>query len=202
MVLGAGRGRAFACVAAGIVGAVVLGGCSGGDGGGGGGGTKAAPAASAEVTPAAQIAVSPKNGAAGTRPDQPIAVQVTGGRLTRVTVTGEDGEKVLGALSADGLRWTSSGKLVPDTTYTVTAAAENEDGKSNTASSAFTTLKPKKTVYTTVTPSQGWTVGVGMPVIVDFSRPVEDRAAALKALSVASTPKVEGGWRWFSSQQV
>jgi len=201
VVLGAGRGRAFACVAAGIVGAVVLGGCSGGDGGGGGG-TKAAPAASAEVTPAAQIAVSPKNGTAGTRPDQPIAVQVTGGRLTRVTVTGEDGEKVLGALSADGLRWTSSGKLVPDTTYTVTAAAENEDGKSNTASSAFTTLKPKKTVYTTVTPSQGWTVGVGMPVIVDFSRPVEDRAAALKALSVASTPKVEGGWRWFSSQQV
>jgi lipoprotein-anchoring transpeptidase ErfK/SrfK len=189
-------------VATGVVGAVVLAGCSGGDGANGDGGGKAAPSATAEVTPAAQIAVSPKNGAAGARPDKPIAVQVTGGRLTSVTVTDEDGAAVAGALSADGLRWTSSGKLVPDTTYTVNAAAENKDGESNTTSSAFTTLKPKKTVYTTVTPSGGWTVGVGMPVIVDFSRPVEDRAEALKALSVTSTPKVEGGWRWFSSQQV
>jgi lipoprotein-anchoring transpeptidase ErfK/SrfK len=189
-------------VATGVVGAVVLAGCSGGDGGSGDGSGQAAPSATAEVTPAAQILVSPKNGAAGARPDKPIAVEVTGGRLTSVKVTDEDGEAVAGALSADGLRWTSSGKLVPDTTYTVTAAAENKDGESNTTSSAFTTLKPKKTVYTTVTPSGGWTVGVGMPVIVDFSRPVEDRAAALKALSVTSTPKVEGGWRWFSSQQV
>jgi hypothetical protein len=67
---------------------------------------------------------------------------------------------------------------VPDTRYTVTAAAKNKDGKTATTSSGFTTLKPQKTVSTVVTPSDGWTVGVGMPIIVDFT----------KSVTAASTP--------------
>jgi lipoprotein-anchoring transpeptidase ErfK/SrfK len=197
-VLGVGRGRALAWVAAGVAGGLLVTGCSG-DGGADGGKDSAAEVA---VVPAAQIAVSPADGADGARTDKPVAVQVTGGTLTRVQVTGEGGKPLAGALSEDGLTWTSSGRLVPDTRYTVTAAAKNKDGKTATTSAGFTTLKPQKTVSTTVTPSDGWTVGVGMPVVVNFSKSVKDRAAALEALSVTSSPKVEGGWRWFSSQQV
>jgi lipoprotein-anchoring transpeptidase ErfK/SrfK len=129
-------------------------------------------------------------------------VSVTDGKLTKVRVTDPSGETLAGKIAADGLTWTSSGALTPGTKYTVTASAENEDGKSNTQNSVFTTLKPKRTAYTTITPNDGWTVGVGMPIIVDFSKPVKNREAALKGLSVTSTPRVEGGWRWFTSSQV
>jgi lipoprotein-anchoring transpeptidase ErfK/SrfK len=205
VVLGAGRGRAFAWVAAVAAGGLLLAGCSS-DGGGGGSSDDTRPAGASKpsqaATPAAQIQVLPANGAAGARPDKPVTVKVVGGRLTQVTLTAADGRAIPGKISADGLTWTSSGTLFPDTRYTVAASAKNKDDKSATTSSAFTTLKPKKTVSTTVTPSEGWTVGVGMPVIVNFSRPVKDRAAALKGLTVTATPATDGGWRWFSSSQV
>jgi lipoprotein-anchoring transpeptidase ErfK/SrfK len=204
VVFAAGRGRAYAWVAAVAAGGVLLAGCSS-DGGGGSDNTQRAGVtkpSQAAPTPAARIEVLPANGAAGARPDKPVTVKVTGGTLTRVTLTAADGRAIPGKLSADGLTWTSSGTLFPDTRYTVAASAKNKDDKAATSSSAFTTLKPKKTVYTTVTPSEGWTVGVGMPVIVDFSRPVKDRANALKGLTVKATPSAEGGWRWFSSSQV
>jgi len=205
LVFGAGRGKAFAWVAAAAAGGVLLAGCSSGGGGGGKDDTQSASnskPSQVAATPAAQIQFLPANGAAGARPDQPVTVKVTGGTLTQVTVTGNDGRPVAGQLSADGLTWTSSGAMFPNMRYTVSAAAKNKDDKASTASSAFTTLKPTKTVYTTVTPSDGWTVGVGMPVIVNFSKPVKDRAAALKGLKVTATPSTEGGWRWFSSDQV
>jgi lipoprotein-anchoring transpeptidase ErfK/SrfK len=190
-------------VAAAAAGAVLLAGCSGG----GGSSDDTQPAGAGKptkvaATPAAQIQFLPANGAAGARPDQPVTVKVVGGTLTTVTLTGADGASIPGKLSADGLTWTSSGTLFPDTRYTVSASAKNKDDKTASASSAFTTLKPKKTVYTTVTPSDGWTVGVGMPVIVNFSKPVKNREAALKGLTVTSTPAAQGGWRWFSSSQV
>ena len=205
LVFGAGRGRASAWVAAAVAGGVLLAGCSSGGSGGNSDDTQAAgnsKPTQAVATPAAHIEVLPANGAAGARPDRPVTVKVTGGTLTQVTLTGADGSAIPGKLSADGLTWTSSGSLFPAMRYTVSASAKNKDDKAATTSSAFTTLKPKKTVYTTVTPGDGWTVGVGMPVVVTFSKAVTNRDAALRGLKVTSTPAVEGGWRWFSSQQV
>src|SRR4051794_26975155 len=143
VVLGAGRGRAFAWVAAAVAGGVLLAGCSSG------GGSKddaraanaSAPSAQASLTQVAHIAVTPADGAAGARRDKPITVQVTDGTLTQVTVLGEDGKAVVGKLSADALTWTSSGVLFPDTKYTVSAAAKTKEDKTSTASSAFTTVK-------------------------------------------------------------
>jgi lipoprotein-anchoring transpeptidase ErfK/SrfK len=202
VVLGAGRGRAATWVVAGAVVVAVLGGCSGEASPDEASAARAAAPSAAAQTPLAHVDVTPQNGAASARPDKPIAVRVTDGTLTKVTVTSAAGAAVAGKLSADGLTWRSTGQLVLGTKYTVTAVATNKDGKPATTSSAFSTLTPARTVYTTVTPSEGWTVGVGMPVIVDFSRPVEDRAAALKALTVTSSSHVDGGWRWFSSSQV
>jgi lipoprotein-anchoring transpeptidase ErfK/SrfK len=152
--------------------------------------------------PPATIAVSPANGAGTVRPDKPVAVTVSGGRLTSVTVTADGGQPVSGAIAAGGGAWTSTGKLQPGTRYQVSATAKNPDGVAATSASSFTTLTPQRTVSASVVPGNGWTVGVGMPVVVEFSRPVKDRAAAERGLSVTSSPRVEGSWRWFSSSQV
>jgi lipoprotein-anchoring transpeptidase ErfK/SrfK len=194
--------RAAALLAAG---AVVLAGCQGGGDGAKAGGTKvqgAAASASAPATPAASIAVVPANGTAKVRPDSHVDIKVTNGTLRDVAVTPKGGSPLPGAIAAGGAGWTTNARLKPGTTYQVTASATSADGKPVTSTSTFTTLTPKRTVTASVVPGDGWTVGIGMPVVVDFSRPVKNRAAALKGLTVTSTPQVEGAWRWFSSSQV
>jgi lipoprotein-anchoring transpeptidase ErfK/SrfK len=159
------------------------------------------PATAAPTAPA-QFAVTPANGTASVRLDGPVKVTVTGGKLTSVTVAGADGVPLLGAFAAGGTVWSSTAPLAAGARYTVSAAALTAAGQPATSTSSFTTLAPDKTVSASVVPGEGWTVGIGMPVIVNFSRPIKDRAAAVRALTVTSTPKVEGAWRWFSSEQV
>ena len=43
---------------------------------------------------------------------------------------------------------------------------------------------------------------MGMPVILTFDLPVEDRAAFEKKLRVQSTPAQEGTWSWLSDTEV
>jgi lipoprotein-anchoring transpeptidase ErfK/SrfK len=45
-------------------------------------------------------------------------------------------------------------------------------------------------------------VGIGMPVIVRFDRPVTDKAAIEKHLSVTSTSHQTGAWHWISDNEV
>ncbi len=44
--------------------------------------------------------------------------------------------------------------------------------------------------------------GVGMPIIVDFARPVTDRTTARKALQVRADKNDEGAWRWVSARRI
>ena len=190
--------RALVAVAALALGASLTA-CSGGSGAAGGRdgsepstAPSAAPAASIELPAAGEV-----------RPDAPVAVSVRHGTLTSVEVRPEGGgSPVEGALAEGGGSWTARGGLKPGTTYTVTAAATGEDGTPAERSASFTTVKPARTVTASVLPRDGWTVGVGMPVVVDFSRAVADRDAAEAALSVTSVPAVEGAWRWISAKQV
>ncbi|WP_433236349.1 L,D-transpeptidase [Streptosporangium sp. CA-135522] len=46
------------------------------------------------------------------------------------------------------------------------------------------------------------TVGVGLPIIVTFDKPVTDRAAAETVLQVQADRPVEGAWRWVSDRKV
>ncbi|MEV1174373.1 L,D-transpeptidase [Nonomuraea sp. NPDC049784] len=52
------------------------------------------------------------------------------------------------------------------------------------------------------TPLPGETVGTGMPIIIDFDTPIEDKAAVERALEVKAESPVEGAWRWTSDTQV
>jgi lipoprotein-anchoring transpeptidase ErfK/SrfK len=119
-------------------------------------------------------------------------------------VTTVAGKALSGQLSADQTGWTSTGKLAARTKYTVAVEAAAKDGKRSSSSASFTTITPKGTVTASILPSNGLTVGVGMPVVVNFSRSVstKQRPGVEAALHVSTAGDVPGAWRWITGQQV
>ncbi len=155
-----------------------------------------------DTQPAAEIKVSPDTGSKGVMPDSPVTVQVLEGDLSEVTVTGTDGHEVEGRVK--GQTWTSTGRLKPDASYTIATTAEGPEGGSTTQKSTFTTHEPEVTATYGVV-YDGQTVGVGMPVSIQFDSPVTDekyRKAIEEAVSVKTTPKVDGSWGWLDDRQL
>ncbi|MCW2945536.1 MAG: ErfK/YbiS/YcfS/YnhG family protein [Actinoallomurus sp.] len=149
----------------------------------------------------ATVSITPANGAADSRPEQPIVVKATKGRLGNVSVQG-DGKQVAGGFDQGHLQWKSSWTLSPATKYTVTATA-TAGGKTTTTTSTFQTLTPKQTFgIADITPMPDETVGVGMPLIVKFSGPVYNRADVERALQVTSDKADQGAWRWMDNEEV
>jgi lipoprotein-anchoring transpeptidase ErfK/SrfK len=65
-------------------------------------------------------------------------------------------------------------------------------------SGSFTTVKPKRQVSSHLNVGGDQTYGIAMPIVVDFNgTKVTDKAAVEKALTVKTTPKIEGSWAWF-----
>jgi lipoprotein-anchoring transpeptidase ErfK/SrfK len=54
----------------------------------------------------------------------------------------------------------------------------------------------------TFNPVNGSTVGVGEPIIINFARPIADKAMAEQAIHVSSTPPVSGKFYWLTASQV
>ena len=175
-----------------------------------------------EVTPAAQVgteASSPKvDGDLGAqltvaadadpqawRPDQPIVVNAITGAIGEVTVTTPDGQDVAGSLSDDRQHWQSSGTLLPGTTYTVRATMTGSaDADPVTSSTSISTRDSAEEFRARISPRDGATVGVGMPILVTFTAPVEQnrRADVQGALTVTASEDVEGAWNWVSDTKV
>lgn len=151
---------------------------------------------------AASVQVVPATGAASVRPDKPVTVAASGGSLKDVTLKDAEGDKVAGTFNEEKSQWTSAPQLKPGTKYTVSGTAEGSDGKSVPISSSFKTLATSKTLKASVAPLNGETVGVAMPIQIYWSRPVTDRAAVEKRLTVKTSVPVEGTWHWVSSKQV
>ncbi|MFG1701710.1 Ig-like domain-containing protein [Nonomuraea sp. M3C6] len=155
---------------------------------------------------AAAVAVSPPDKAANVPTDQAVVVSAQGGTLKSVRVEGGKSGALNGVLSADGTRWRSTTTARPSTSYTVTAVAVNPAGKQSETTSTFATVKGTKTFdIQTITPNKddtGLTVGVGMPVLIAFDKPVTDRVAVERNLSIHSSKPVEGAWHWFDNSHV
>jgi lipoprotein-anchoring transpeptidase ErfK/SrfK len=134
--------------------------------------------------------------------DQRLEVVASGGTLRTVTVSSAAGP-LRGALSDDGTGWLASGRLEPGTAYAVRSVAERSDGHRVVKTTRFATqdLTLDEQTYASVAPLDGETVGVGMPVIVTFDIPVTNRAAIEKHMTVTSTPKQPGSWRWLSATE-
>jgi len=190
-----------------VVGALVLTGCSSGKTGTDAiartGATAGGSAPSAAATPPAEVSVAPDDGSTKVRLDKRITVSVAQGTLADVSVTGK-GKALKGRLSDDKLTWKSTGKLKAGTKYKVSVAAADAKGTSTTTKSTFKTLTPSSTASAYIQPGDGWTVGVGMPVVVNFTKAVstKKRAAVEKSLKVDTSKDVTGAWRWTGAQQV
>lgn len=112
-------------------------------------------------------------------------------------LVGTDGTVVAGELGPHDTTWVSTQELGFGKTYTFTATAVAADGHRSTEQSSFTTADPASTVGVQVNFADGQTVGVGMPLVFDFTQPIPDREAAEQALHVQSEPDTAGTFHWF-----
>ena len=169
--------------------------------------TTAAPiATSPPTTPPAPVYPKPAVVAAGlthglARWNRPLAVHVHHGQLLSVRAV----DTTTGALLAGSLiatAWVAASTEVPNRTYRLATVARGLDGTTVRRTLSVRTTASATVVDTSVAPYGGTTVGVGATIVVTFSQPVTDRAAATAALTVSTSVPVTGAWRWFSPTEV
>jgi lipoprotein-anchoring transpeptidase ErfK/SrfK len=176
------------CVIAGLL----VGGCSSAKKRGGGRTGVAKQAASD-----ARLSIAPGAGRSDARPNRGITVMATGGKIS--SVIAHDGrERVAGKLGRDGTVWHSTWALGVSQHYTVTATAADASGRAVTRTISFRTFTPRRTFTTMIIEGHHQTYGVGMPIILYFSQPIEKRAAVERALQIRTSKSVVGAWRWDS----
>lgn len=157
--------------------------------------------------PLAVIATTPA-GRRNVNPTAPVSVSVTGGTLSSVVMRNATGKRVTGELSADATSWHTTEVLGYGKTYTVRARAVNPAGVPTSRTSRFDTLRPPATTAVSLERIGGYGLtdgavyGVGIVPIVHFDTPVTDKAAAQQALSVTTTPHVDGSWYWSDDEDV
>ncbi|MEU3221653.1 Ig-like domain-containing protein [Streptomyces sp. NPDC006976] len=158
--------------------------------------------AAAQETSEAQITISPKNGATNASINNAAKVTVAKGKLTAVTMTTAAGDSVKGTLAADGTSWQPDAQLERSTTYKISATAEDSKGREAHENSSFTTVSPDKSFIGNFTPEDGSTVGVGMPVSINFNKPITDTKAVQDGIKVTSSSGQQVVGHWFNSQRL
>jgi len=176
--------------------AAVLSGCSGSADASEGTAKAAASSKAAPKKPT--LSVTPADGTKKAGFASPVEVTVADGTLASVKVTGNDGSTLAGSFNDARTRWTSAKNPYSGTKYTVTATAEGASAQTAT----FTTRSPGETFVGYFTPEADSTSGVGMPVSINFTHAVQDRAAVQKAITVTAEPAVEVVGHWFSDTRL
>ncbi|GAA2058941.1 Ig-like domain-containing protein [Catenulispora yoronensis] len=148
------------------------------------------------------VVIKPSTNTSNADPASQIQVSVANGKLTSVTALLSGGDAVAGTLDASGDAWTSTDPVGVGHTYLVTALATGDDGKQQTVTSQFTTAKPTGLFVGTYTPDNNTVFGIAQPVSITFDKPIQDKAAVEKQLTVTADPPVDGAWHWFGSQRV
>jgi lipoprotein-anchoring transpeptidase ErfK/SrfK len=157
--------------------------------------------ASARPSPAGPaVTITPGNGASAADPSKGITVTAARGTLKSVDVT-TAGDPVAGTYSADRGSWHSTWALNVSRSYTVTATAVSNGGGTaggvtTTKTATFRTLTPAATFYTEIFEGYQQSYGVGMPIILTFSAPVQDKAAVERSIELRTSKPVVGSWYW------
>ncbi|GAA5012134.1 L,D-transpeptidase [Streptomyces siamensis] len=189
-------------VLGGVLSLTALGGTSNAATSGNDAGTYPKPQASADraATPEAsdaRIEITPKEGAYGVGINDSVKVTVSNGKLTKVTMTAvATGAEVPGTLSADGTSWKPNGLLERATRYQVAAEAKDAKSRSATGNATITTVSPANNFIGHLSPEDGSTVGVGMPVTVNFDKAISNKTAVESRIQVSSSSgqQVVGHW--------
>jgi lipoprotein-anchoring transpeptidase ErfK/SrfK len=137
--------------------------------------------------------------------DHLVKLRADNGRIREARLTVADGGgKVPGSIVRDGAAWEAESLLEPGTTYRLTAVAESDSGATTKFARTFSTvdLTLDEQTYPSIAPLDGQTVGVGMPVILRFDLPVQNKKAFEKRLTVKTAPVQQGSWHWISDTEV
>jgi lipoprotein-anchoring transpeptidase ErfK/SrfK len=171
----------------------------------GGTGPKGAGSPSPTPKPSTVAVTRPAPNATGVAAITDVKYTSEDPKHTSIVVKDSDGTKVAGTLDKEDKTWRPARGLEWGEKYTVTVTGTATKDKIGTATSAFTVMKrPAKLVRVTSFLGDGQVVGVGMPLIVRFSRsiPEKSRAAVQRRMVVSATPAQVGTWSWLSSTEV
>lgn len=185
------RRQALAALAFGVVAPTALAACSSGPG---------KQAADAPPPPNPTLVFTPADSATKVIPTSPITLQVNNGWLQKVALVNADGKPVAGTLNRDRNTFTASEPLGYGATYTWSGSAIGHDGKAVPVNASFTTIDPETQVNGQFQLSDGQTVGIAAPIILQFDSPISDKAAVERALTVTTVPPTEGSWAWLPDE--
>jgi lipoprotein-anchoring transpeptidase ErfK/SrfK len=141
-------------------------------------------------------------------PTDRVSVAIAHGTLMSVTMTNAAGKVVSGALDSAHATWHNTEDLGYSKTYRVTAVGKAADGKPVVTHTAYTTVAPGNQTMAYLQRIGGYplgngsTYGVGIVPVVHFDESIKDKAAAQKALTVTTTPHIDGSWYWADDQNV
>ncbi|MGA8331618.1 MAG: Ig-like domain-containing protein [Mycobacterium sp.] len=185
------RRRALTTLAVGVVAPNVLAACFG----------QGAKQAEKSKPPAeATLTYRPADKATDVKPTAPVSVEVRDGWFQHVALTNSDGKVIAGSLNRDRTIYTVTEPLGYGTTYTWKGSAVGHDGKAIPVTGKLTTIAPTKVIDGGFQLSDGQTVGVAAPIIIQFDAPISDKAAVERALTVTTEPPVEGSWAWLPDE--
>ena len=187
------RRRALAALGLGVVAPNVLAACFGGSGTG-----------SEPDTPPPKPALTftPADAAKDIVPTSPVGLQVKDGWLQRVSLTNSEGKPVAGSLNRERTAFTATEPLGYGAVYNWAGSVVGRDGKAVPIVATFATVNPTKQVNGQFQLSDGQTVGVAAPIIMQFDASIDDahRPDVERALTVVTDPPTEGSWAWLPDE--
>ncbi|WP_353648599.1 Ig-like domain-containing protein [Nakamurella sp. A5-74] len=148
--------------------------------------------------------MTPGNGATKVDPLARITARATGGVITHLKIINPDGKVVFHQFKINKSSYALIPELGFERRYTVQIGTKSAGGRAAVTTSTFVTVRPKAKITTSITPNQGALVGTGQPIEITFSRPIADsaRRSVESQISVTSTSKQGGAFRWYSSTVV
>ncbi|HEV7580130.1 MAG TPA: Ig-like domain-containing protein [Mycobacterium sp.] len=148
-----------------------------------------------------QLKYQPADAANDVVPIAPVSVVVSDGWFQKAALTNSAGKAVAGAFNQDRTVYTTTEPLGYDTSYSWSGSVVGHDGKAVPVTGKFTTVAPSKKIGGSFQLADGQTVGVAVPIIIQFDAPISDKAAVEKALTITTNPPVEGSWAWLPDEQ-
>lgn len=165
--------------------------CRRGGSGGSGGSTSASKPA---------LTFEPVDGSAGLIPTVPVSARVDDGWFQWVSLTNPAGKPVAGVLNRERTAFVVTEPLGYGAAYTWRGSVVGHDGQATPVTGSLRTLAPTKVVNAAFQLSDGQTVGIAAPIIIQFDAPIDDKATVERALKVTTTPVTEGGWAWLPDE--
>jgi lipoprotein-anchoring transpeptidase ErfK/SrfK len=162
-------------------------------------------AAPSPTTEPVAFTTTPADEATDVAVDTRVKASAQKGTLTKASLsyTSKKGNRIPVDGTLEGGTWTAGDLLEPGVKYTLTLEGKDADGKTTEVTRTFRTanLTLDDQIYVAVSPRDGGTVGIGMPVVVRFDLPVKDKAEFEKHMKVTTQPAQSGSWYWLSSTE-